>query len=1842
MVKLANPLYTEWILEAIQKVKKQKQRPSEERICHAVCASHGLDKKTVSEQLELSVQDGSILKVTNKGLASYKDPDNPGRFSSVKPGTIPKSIKGSRGACNELRNVDWNKLLRRAIEGLQEPNGSSLKNIEKYLRSQNDLANIFNNPAFQQRLRLGAKRAVNNGRLLKDGPQYRVNYGGLESKGPPKYPSAFPASLPPVSLLPHEKDQPRADPIPICSFCLGTKESNREKKPEELLSCADCGSSGHPSCLKFCPELTTNVKALRWQCIECKTCSACRIQGKNADNMLFCDSCDRGFHMECCDPPLSRMPKGMWICQVCRPKKKGRKLLHEKAAQIRRRYAKPIGRPKNKLKQRMLSVTSDEGSVNAFTGRGSPGRGQKTKVCTTPSSGHAASVKDSSSRLPVTDPTRPGATTKITTTSTYISASTLKVNKKTKGLIDGLTKFFTPSPDGRRSRGEIIDFSKHYRPRKKVSQKQSCTSLVLATDTEIKLSIKQENTDVFLVGSKDTVTQEDLEVFKQARELSLEKIGCKNTGETSGRYPSVIEFGKYEIQTWYSSPYPQEYARLPKLYLCEFCLKYMKSKNILLRHSKKCGWFHPPANEIYRRNDLSVFEVDGNVSKIYCQNLCLLAKLFLDHKTLYYDVEPFLFYVLTKNDEKGCHLVGYFSKEKLCQQKYNVSCIMIMPQYQRQGFGRFLIDFSYLLSRREGQAGSPEKPLSDLGRLSYLAYWKSVILEYLNCHHEKQISIKGMSRATGMCPHDIATTLQQHSMIDKREDRFVIIRREKLISSHMEKLKANPRINEVDPESLRWTPLLVSNAAVSEEEREAEKEAERLMEQASCWEKEEQEIFSTRTNSRQSPAKVQSKNKYLRSPESVAVVGERGQSTEQSKESSEEDGGDENQQSSPPRLTKPQSLAIKRKRPFLLKKKRGRKRRRINSSVTTETISETTEVLNEPFDNSDEERPMPQLEPTCEMDGEDDDLKPVIRKTFEYQPGQQKQEEDEEQNKEEKDIRCYRSDDNCTNNTDDVAVLEESTKDSLEPLKSKQGWPKGVKRGPSKWRQNKERKPGFKLNLYTPPETPMEPDYQVLVEEQKEVAEDKPCPVPAVTEEEIKEPAEGLPPPDDKVKEVEPEPLHPSSEPFEKQENDTVKAGEEERNVEESGIDSKDEEKDKPDEAFLQKEESVHLDDHEEEEEDDEEPSHNEDHDADDEDDSHMGSAEVEKEDLPGEAFKEMLETQQSFLDVNVQTGNSNQEDLMNCSVDLAADECESDQKEVTTDSDPVPESDDDHADNNQDQKADEELHSDFKGESTETMEIDSETVQAVQSLTQEASEHEDTFQDCAETQEACRSLQNYAHTDQSPQMTALDDCQQSDHSSPVSSVHSHPSQSVRSVNSPNVAPLENNYAQISPDQSAISVPSLQNMETSPMMDVPSVSDHSQQVVDSGFSDLGSIESTTENYENPSSYDSTMGSSICGNNSSQNSCSYSSLTSSNLTQSSCAVTQQMSNINGSCSMMQQTNISSPPTCNVKSPQGCVVERPPSSNQQLSQCSMAANFTPPMQLTEIPETGNANIGLYERMGQSEFGPGHYSQPSATFSLAKLQQLTNTLMDHSLPYSHSAAVTSYANSASLSTPLSNTGLVQLSQSPHAVPGGPQAQATMTPPPNLTPPPMNLPPPLLQRNMTSSNIGISHTQRLQTQMASKGHVSVRTKSTPLPPAAAAHQPQIYGRASQTVAMQGPARTLTMQRGMNMSVNLMPAPAYNVNSVNMNMNTLNAMNGYSMSQPMMNSGYHSNHGYMNQTPQYPMQMQMGMMGTQPYAQQPMQTAPHSNMMYTPPGHHGYMNTGMSKQSLNGSYMRR
>lgn len=50
----------------------------------------------------------------------------------------------------------------------------------------------------------------------------------------------------------------------------------------------------------------------------------------------------------------------------------------------------------------------------------------------------------------------------------------------------------------------------------------------------------------------------------------------------------------------------------------------------------------------------------------------------------------------------------------------------------------------YLLSRTEGKTGSPEKPLSDLGLISYRSYWTEIVLGFLNDNNDDAVSIKGI------------------------------------------------------------------------------------------------------------------------------------------------------------------------------------------------------------------------------------------------------------------------------------------------------------------------------------------------------------------------------------------------------------------------------------------------------------------------------------------------------------------------------------------------------------------------------------------------------------------------------------------------------------------------------------------------------------------------------------------------------------------------------------------------------------------------------------------------------------------------------------------------------------------------------------------------------------------------------------------------------------------------------------------------------------------------------------------------------------------------------------------
>lgn len=296
-------------------------------------------------------------------------------------------------------------------------------------------------------------------------------------------------------------------------------------------------------------------------------------------------------------------------------------------------------------------------------------------------------------------------------------------------------------------------------------------------------------------------------------EAELESRG-RSAPKVSGPPSKIkcVNIGGFEVETWYAAPYPEEYSRNRVLYICEFCLKYMNSDYVAWRHKLKCPAKHPPGDEIYRDGSISVFEVDGRKNPVYCQNLCLLAKLFLGSKTLYYDVEPFLFYVMTELDELGCRFVGYFSKEKRPSSQNNVSCILTLPTHQRKGYGNLLISFSYLLTRVEGKTGSPEKPLSDMGLVSYRNYWR-LMLAYELIDKKSPLSIMDLSDRTGMTADDIVAALEGLRALvrDPITKSYALRLDYSYLKQCIETWEAKAYVT-LNPKALVWTPYIMGRS----------------------------------------------------------------------------------------------------------------------------------------------------------------------------------------------------------------------------------------------------------------------------------------------------------------------------------------------------------------------------------------------------------------------------------------------------------------------------------------------------------------------------------------------------------------------------------------------------------------------------------------------------------------------------------------------------------------------------------------------------------------------------------------------------------------------------------------------------------------------------------------------------------------------------------------------------------------------------------------------------------------------------------------------------------------------
>ncbi|KAI5855230.1 acyl-CoA N-acyltransferase [Tricharina praecox] len=254
---------------------------------------------------------------------------------------------------------------------------------------------------------------------------------------------------------------------------------------------------------------------------------------------------------------------------------------------------------------------------------------------------------------------------------------------------------------------------------------------------------------------------------------SSDKPGSTTPRVAAKEITSVV-FGGQLIAPWYPSSYPSKLLgdasfKNGRLYVCEHCFKYTPDVARALGHQKFCTLARGEmlGTLMYSHGGCDIYEVDGAEEPLFCQSLSLFAKFFLDTKGVCYETRSFLFYTLigTCGTTGRKRVLGFFSKEKISWDDYNLACILVFPPFQKKGLGKLLIAFSYELSRGAGKMGSPEKPLSDLGHKGYIAYWSTCIAKVIRDSEKDSISINDLSKATYIQPDDIKAALDSMGVI---------------------------------------------------------------------------------------------------------------------------------------------------------------------------------------------------------------------------------------------------------------------------------------------------------------------------------------------------------------------------------------------------------------------------------------------------------------------------------------------------------------------------------------------------------------------------------------------------------------------------------------------------------------------------------------------------------------------------------------------------------------------------------------------------------------------------------------------------------------------------------------------------------------------------------------------------------------------------------------------------------------------------------------------------------------------------------------------------------------------
>ncbi|KAI8115406.1 Supporter of activation of yellow protein [Lucilia cuprina] len=99
-----------------------------------------------------------------------------------------------------------------------------------------------------------------------------------------------------------------------CGVCQHPQNRNLKDIPELFVQCYTCRRKVHPSCIEMPHRMANRVRNYNWQCADCKCCIKCKRK-QDQNKMLFCEQCDRGFHIYCLT--IKAVPDGRWSCERC-------------------------------------------------------------------------------------------------------------------------------------------------------------------------------------------------------------------------------------------------------------------------------------------------------------------------------------------------------------------------------------------------------------------------------------------------------------------------------------------------------------------------------------------------------------------------------------------------------------------------------------------------------------------------------------------------------------------------------------------------------------------------------------------------------------------------------------------------------------------------------------------------------------------------------------------------------------------------------------------------------------------------------------------------------------------------------------------------------------------------------------------------------------------------------------------------------------------------------------------------------------------------------------------------------------------------------------------------------------------------------------------------------------------------------------------------------------------------------------------------------------------------------------------------------------------------------------